>query len=69
MKYNGLYFALFRGTMKKVLSEHCGKAFARDTMKKAHPVYKELVTEADDIGYGNPWPIMSCLLWPLWCLT
>nr|WP_326185578.1 L-2-amino-thiazoline-4-carboxylic acid hydrolase [uncultured Oscillibacter sp.] len=54
MKYNGFYFALFRGTMKKVLSEHYGKAFARDTMKKAHPVYKELVTETDDIGDGNP---------------
>ena len=24
MKYNGFYFALFRGTMKKVLAEHYG---------------------------------------------
>lgn len=54
MKYNGFYFALFRGTMKKVLTEHYGKAFARDTMKRAHTLYKTLVTGADDIGDGNP---------------
>lgn len=54
MKYNGFYFALFRGTMKKVLAEHYGKAFAQDTMKQAHSVYKKLVAEADDIGEDNP---------------
>lgn len=53
MKYNGFYFALFRGTMKKVLAEHYGKAFARDTMKQAHSVYKKLVAEADGIGDDN----------------
>lgn len=54
MKYNGFYFALFRGSMKKVLAERYGKAFARDTMKQAHSVYKKLVAEADDIGDDNP---------------
>lgn len=54
MKYNGFYFALFRGTMKKVLAEHYGEAFARDTMKQARSVYKKLVAEADDIGDDNP---------------
>lgn len=54
MKYNGFYFALFRGTMKKVLTEYCGQNFARDTMKKAYNLYKKLVLEADDIGAGNP---------------
>ena len=54
MKYNGFYFALFRGMMQKVLAEHYGKDFARDTMKQAHSVYKKLVTEADDIGDDNP---------------
>ncbi|MDO5377417.1 MAG: L-2-amino-thiazoline-4-carboxylic acid hydrolase [Clostridia bacterium] len=54
MKYNGFYFALFRGTMKKVLSEQYGKAFARETMKKSRGLYKKLVVEADDIGDGNP---------------
>lgn len=54
MKYNGFYFFLFRGTMKKVLAEHYGKAFARDTMKHARSVYKKLVAGADDIGDDNP---------------
>lgn len=54
MKYNGFYFALFRGTMKKVLAERYGEGFARDTMKQAHSVYKKLVAEADDIGEDNP---------------
>lgn len=54
MKYNGIYFALFRGTMQAVLAEHYGKSFARDTMKKARKVYKELVAGADDIGADNP---------------
>lgn len=54
MKYNGFYFALFHGTMKKVLAEHYGKTFARDTMKQARSVYKKLVAEADDIGDDNP---------------
>lgn len=54
MKYNGFYFTLFRGTMKKVLAEHYGKAFARGTMKQARSVYKKLVAEADDIGDDNP---------------
>lgn len=54
MKYNGFYFTLFRGTMKKVLAEHYGEEFARDTMKQAHSVYKKLVAEADDIGDDNP---------------
>lgn len=54
MKYNGFYFALFCGTMKKVLAEHYGREFAQDTMKKARKVYKTLVAEADDIGDDNP---------------
>lgn len=57
MKYNGFDFSLFRGTIKKVLTEHYGKAFARDTMKQAHGVYKKLVAEADDIGNDN---LMAC---------
>ena len=54
MKYNGFYFALFRGTMRRVLAEHYGEPFARDTMRQAHKLYKKLVAEADDIGADNP---------------
>lgn len=54
MKYNGFYYALFRGKMRKVLAERYGKDFARETMRQAAPLYKRLVTEADDIGDDNP---------------
>lgn len=54
MKYNGFYFALFRGTMKKVLAEHYGPDFARTVMQKGHTLYKTLVEQAEDIGDDNP---------------
>lgn len=54
MQYNGLYFALFRGTMKKVLTERYGKNFAKKTMREASSLYQRIVREADDLGKGNP---------------
>lgn len=60
MQYNGFYFALFRGTMKRVLSEHYGKAFAGDTMKQARRLYKKLVRPTTSAP-ATPWPITSCL--------
>ncbi|MDO4316599.1 MAG: L-2-amino-thiazoline-4-carboxylic acid hydrolase [Lachnospiraceae bacterium] len=54
MKYNGFYFWLFRGSMKKTLTEKYGKAYANEIMKKSKGVYRKLVEEADDIGDDNP---------------
>lgn len=54
MEYNGFYFMMFRGTMKKVIAERYGKAFASETMRKALPVYKQIVADAPDLGRGNP---------------
>ena len=54
MRYNGFYFALFHRTMKQVLAEQYGRDFARNTMQKARTLYKKLVLEADDLGFGNP---------------
>lgn len=54
VKYNGFYFALFRGTMQKTLAEHYGKGYARDVMGKARRLYRTLVAGAPDIGDGNP---------------
>ena len=54
MKYSGFYYALFQGTMKKVLVEHYGKSFAANTMRHAKGIYKRLVLEADEMGAGNP---------------
>lgn len=45
MRYNGFYYALFRGTMKKVLVEHYGKSFAADTIHRTKGIYKKLVVD------------------------
>lgn len=54
MKYNGFYFRLFKGTIKKVAEENYGKVYAELLMKRSARVYRELVEKADDIGDGNP---------------
>ena len=54
MKYNGFYFWMFKGEMKKVLAEEYGMEYAEDIMKKSTKVYRELVEKADDRGDGNP---------------
>ena len=54
MKYNGFYFWMFEGQMKKVIEEKYGKPYADEVMKKSRVVYRELVEKADDIGDDNP---------------
>ena len=53
MKYNGFYFWMFKGSMKKVLAEKYDKMYAAEIMKKSKKVYRELVELADDIGDDN----------------
>ncbi len=54
MKYNGFYYMMFAGSMKKVLSEKYGREYASEIMRKSKKVYRELVEQADDIGGDNP---------------
>ena len=54
MKYNGFYFWMFKGSMKRVLTEKYSKAYAAEVMKRSGAVYRELVEKADDIGDDNP---------------
>ncbi len=54
MKYNGFYFWMFKGSMKKVLIEKYDKAYANEIMKKSKTIYRQLVEEAEDIGNDNP---------------
>ena len=54
MKYNGFYYALFKGQMKKTIAEHFDKKYASEIMKKSKKVYKKIVKEAPDIGDDNP---------------
>ena len=54
MKYNGFYYWMFKGTMKKVLAEKYGKDYAADIMKKSKPIYRQIVAQAEDMGDDNP---------------
>lgn len=54
MRYNPCYYRLFRGTMKKALTEQYNRDYAASIMKKSDKVYRRLVEEAEDIGKGNP---------------
>ena len=54
MRYNGFYFWMFKGSMKKVLAGQYEKVYAAKIMKKSKKVYRELVEQADDIGDDNP---------------
>lgn len=49
MKYNGFYYFMFKGPMKKVIAEKFGNEYAAEIMKKSKTVYRELVDKADDI--------------------
>ena len=54
MKYNGFFYWLFKGTMRKVIAEEYGEDFAKDVIKKSKATYRKIVEEADDIGDDNP---------------
>lgn len=54
MKYNGFYYFMFKGSMKKVIAEKYGREYAADIMKKSKQVYRSIVAQAEDIGDDNP---------------
>lgn len=54
MKYNGFYFWMFKGSMRRVLAEQYGRSYAVEIMKKSRQVYRQIVEQADDIGDDNP---------------
>ena len=54
MKYNGFFYAMFKGTMKKTIAEKYGNDYAAEVMKKSKTVYRQIVEDADDIGDDNP---------------
>lgn len=39
MKYNGFYFWMFKGSMKKVIAEKYGDQYAAEIIKKSKAVY------------------------------
>lgn len=54
MKYNGFFYMMFRGTMKKTIAEKYSSPYAALIMQKSKHIYKKIVEEAEDIGEDNP---------------
>ena len=54
MQYNGFYFWMFKGSMRRVLEEKYDKNYAARIMKMSKAVYRQIVDGADDIGKDNP---------------
>ena len=54
MQYKGIYWALFAPMMKKSITARYGKELAERSIKQGKKEYKRLLSEADDLGKGNP---------------
>ena len=54
MKYVGIYWTLFAPMMKKSIEKRFNKDLAEKSIKKGKAEYRRLLTNADDLGPGNP---------------
>ena len=54
MKYTGKYWIMLAPLVRRSLKWHYGKDFAEQVMKKAKPIYRDLLNRMYDIGADNP---------------
>ena len=54
MKYIGKYWIMLAPLVRRSLKWHYGKDFAEQVMKKAKPIYRDLLNRMYDIGADNP---------------
>ena len=54
MKYKGSYLRLFSMLLRKHLKKAYGKEVTRRALKNAPGIYREMLTQVDDIGSDNP---------------
>lgn len=54
MPYKGIFIKLFSFLVKKPMYEEFGKKTTKKALKKAKPIYKELLQKVEDIGADNP---------------
>lgn len=54
LNYTGKYWAVMAPLIKRSLRRRCGTRFAAETMRRAKPIYREMLQEVDDVGSGNP---------------
>ena len=54
LKYTGKYWAVILPLLKKSMNRYYGSDFVNETVKKAKPIYREMLRETDDVGADNP---------------
>ena len=54
MRYRGSYLKLFSLLIRKHLKKAYGKEVTRRALKKAPGIYREMLSQVDDIGADNP---------------
>ncbi len=54
LRYTGKYWAVILPLLKKSMNRYYGSDFVNETVKKAKPIYREMLREVDDIGADNP---------------
>ncbi len=54
MKYKGTFLYLIKILIRKPMNKKYGRAFTRSVLRKIKPIYKEMLSKTDDIGFENP---------------
>ena len=54
MKYKGTFLYLIKILIRKHMNKKYGRAFTRSVLRKIKPIYKEMLSKTDDIGFENP---------------
>lgn len=54
MKYKPFYWTILARLMKKVMLGHYERDFVTAVVKKAKPIYRDMIAHAPDVGAGNP---------------
>jgi hypothetical protein len=54
LKYKGTFITMFPLLMKKYMVEQYGKKVTKEAYKKALAIYRQMLSEVEDIGSENP---------------
>ena len=54
LKYKGTFITMFPLMMKKFMVEQYGKKVTKEAYKKAPAIYRQMLSEVEDIGSENP---------------
>lgn len=54
LKYTGKYWTVILPLIKRSMNRYYGSDFIHETVKKAKPIYVEMLRSVDDVGADNP---------------